>query len=38
VARASDGEFRIDLERIPLSAVEEAWSRDERGQRFVLIT
>ena len=37
VDRAADGEFRVYVERVPLSDVEEAWDQDQRGQRLVLI-
>jgi len=37
VAHVVEGEFRIDVERVPLSEVEEAWSRDRRGPRPVII-
>jgi NADPH:quinone reductase-like Zn-dependent oxidoreductase len=31
------GELRIDVERVPLSDVQQVWSRDQRGTRPVLI-
>lgn len=37
MTRAARGELRIDVEQISLEDVENAWRRDSRGRRFVLI-
>lgn len=37
MTRAARGELRIDVEQISLEDVENAWQRDSRGRRFVLI-
>lgn len=37
MARAARGELHIDVERVSLEDVENAWQRDSRGRRFVLI-
>jgi NADPH2:quinone reductase len=34
---ASRGDLRIDTERVPLADVEDAWRRNPRGRRIVLI-
>lgn len=36
-SRAARGELRIDVERVPLTNVENAWQRKEHGRRLVLI-
>ncbi|HXW88953.1 MAG TPA: zinc-binding alcohol dehydrogenase family protein [Terriglobales bacterium] len=36
-SRAARGELRIDVERVPLTNVENAWQRQEHGRRLVLI-
>jgi hypothetical protein len=33
----ADGELRIDIERVPLSAAGEMWGRDQQGRRPVFI-
>lgn len=33
----ADGKLRIDIERIPLSAVTQVWARDQQGRRPVFI-
>jgi hypothetical protein len=33
----SGGKLRIDVERVPLSAVGEVWDRDQQGLRPVFI-
>jgi hypothetical protein len=37
MTRAARGELRIDTERVPLAAIENAWQRDVRGRRLVII-
>jgi NADPH:quinone reductase-like Zn-dependent oxidoreductase len=37
LSNVSSGKLRIDIERIPLSEVENAWRRDRQGCRTVLI-
>jgi NADPH2:quinone reductase len=37
MARASQGELRIEIVRVPLADVEEAWHVDQHGRRLVLI-
>ena len=37
MARAASGELHIDTERVPLTDIEAAWQRDQRGRRFVVI-
>lgn len=37
MTRAARGELRIDVEQVSLVDVENAWQRDSRGRRFVLI-
>jgi len=37
MARGARGELRIETEKIPLSDVEQAWQREDRGRRIVLI-
>jgi NADPH:quinone reductase-like Zn-dependent oxidoreductase len=37
MARAARGELRIDVEQVSLEDVENAWQRDSRGRRLVLI-
>jgi NADPH2:quinone reductase len=37
MGHASRGDLRIDTERVPLADVEDAWRRNPRGRRIVLI-
>jgi NADPH:quinone reductase-like Zn-dependent oxidoreductase len=37
LALVRDGELLVDIERLPLSEVEQAWSRDQHGRRPVFI-
>ena len=37
MARAATGELQIDTVRVPLPEIEDAWQRDQRGRRFVVI-
>lgn len=37
MTRAARGELRIDVEQVSLENVENAWQRESRGRRFVLI-
>jgi NADPH:quinone reductase-like Zn-dependent oxidoreductase len=37
MARAASGELHIDAVRVPLSEIEDAWQRNQRGRRFVVI-
>jgi NADPH:quinone reductase-like Zn-dependent oxidoreductase len=37
MTRAASGELRIDVERVPLDQVENAWRRDGHGRRLLLI-
>jgi NADPH:quinone reductase-like Zn-dependent oxidoreductase len=37
MAHAARGELRVDTERVPLAEIEEAWERDPRGRRLVVI-
>lgn len=37
LANVASGALRIDIERIPLADVEQAWSREQHGRRVVLI-
>ncbi len=37
MARAASGELQIDTLRVPLAEIEDAWQRDQRGRRFVVI-
>ena len=37
MARAASGELQIDTVRVPLAEIEDAWQRDQRGRRFVVI-
>jgi hypothetical protein len=34
-SRAASGELRIDVEKVPLAEVENAWQRNEHGRRLV---
>lgn len=38
MAYAAKGELHIDTERVPLADIENAWQRDQPGQRLVIIT
>jgi hypothetical protein len=33
----ASGKLRIDIERVPLSAVGQVWTRDQQGRRPVFI-
>ena len=37
MAHAAKGDLHIDTERIPLADIENAWQRDQRGRRLVII-
>jgi len=37
MTHAASGELKIDTERVPLPEIEEAWQREQRGRRFVVI-
>ena len=37
MAHAASGELAIETERVPLAEIEDAWSRDPRGKRFVMV-
>lgn len=37
MAHAASGELRIETERVPLAEIEEAWEREQRGRRFLVI-
>ncbi|MGA2687051.1 MAG: zinc-binding alcohol dehydrogenase family protein [Candidatus Korobacteraceae bacterium] len=37
MAHAASGELQIETERVPLADIEEAWEREQRGRRFVVI-
>ena len=37
MAYAAKGELQIDTERVPLANIENAWQRDQRGRRLVII-
>jgi NADPH2:quinone reductase len=37
MARAASGELQIDTVRVPLAEIEDAWQRDQRGRRFIVI-
>jgi NADPH2:quinone reductase len=37
MAQAAAGELRVDTERVPLADIENAWQRDRRGRRLVII-
>jgi NADPH2:quinone reductase len=37
LAHAASGELTIDTERVPLAKIEEAWEREQRGKRLVVI-
>jgi NADPH:quinone reductase-like Zn-dependent oxidoreductase len=37
IDRAASGEFRIGVEQVPLAEVTDAWRRDQRGRRLVLL-
>jgi len=37
MSNVSNSKLRIDTERVPLAEVEDAWQRDQRGRRTVLI-
>ena len=37
MAHAARGELRVDTARVPLAEIEEAWERDMRGRRLVVI-
>ncbi len=37
MTHAASGELKIETERVPLSDIEAAWKREQRGGRFVII-
>ena len=37
MAHAAKGELQIDTERVPLTDIESAWQREQRGRRLVII-
>jgi NADPH2:quinone reductase len=37
MTRAASGELQVDTERVPLADIENAWERDQRGSRLVII-
>ena len=37
LAHAASGELKIETERVPLAEIEEAWEREQRGRRFVVV-
>ena len=37
MALASSGELSVKTERVPLADIENAWERDQRGSRFVIV-
>ena len=37
MAHAAKGDLQIDTERVPLTEIENAWQRDPRGRRLVII-
>jgi NADPH2:quinone reductase len=37
MARAASGELRVDTERVPLADIEDAWQREVRGGRRLVI-
>lgn len=37
MAHAANGELKIATERVPLGEIEDAWGREQRGRRFVVI-
>jgi NADPH2:quinone reductase len=37
MAHAASGELHVDTERIPLADIENAWQREQKGCRFVVI-
>jgi NADPH2:quinone reductase len=37
MAHAAKGDLHIDTERVPLADIENAWQRDQRGRRLVII-
>ena len=37
LAHAASGELKIETERVPLAEIEDAWQREQRGRRFVVI-
>lgn len=37
MAHAAKGELRVDTERVPLADIEDAWRREQRGSRLVII-
>ncbi|HWJ53223.1 MAG TPA: hypothetical protein VNT24_07600, partial [Propionibacteriaceae bacterium] len=38
IAQLATGDFRVEVERVPLADVEEAWQVNQHGRRLVLIT
>jgi NADPH2:quinone reductase len=37
MAQLRRGDLKIEVQQVPLADVEKAWSRDQRGARFVLV-
>jgi NADPH2:quinone reductase len=37
MAHAASGELKVETERVPLADIEEAWGREQRGRRFVVV-
>jgi NADPH2:quinone reductase len=37
MAHSAKGELQIDTERVPLADIENAWQREQRGRRLVII-
>jgi len=37
MAHAAGGELAIETERVPLADIEEAWAREPRGKRIVVV-
>lgn len=37
MAHAASGELHVDTERVPLANIDDAWQRDQRGRRFVIM-
>jgi hypothetical protein len=37
IALAASGELHIDTEQVALAEIEDAWQRDQRGRRLVII-
>ena len=37
MSNVTSGKLRIDTDRIPLADIEDAWSREPRGRRLVIM-